>query len=194
MARRLFVALAPPETTRERLVAAAAGLRQALGPAARQLRWSAPDTFHLTLRFLGEVEEGRTAAVAGAVGAAAAASRRLALAVRGAGAFPSARHPRAVFLGLEGELPPLQALVAGLEARLAEAGFPPEPRPFRPHLTVARARDRRAPPGLEGALLEAAATPIPWPAEAVTLFESHLSGGGVRHEPVLVAPLGAAVG
>jgi 2'-5' RNA ligase len=190
MARRLFVALEPPEATRPRLVAAQQALHQALGAAARQLRWAAPATLHLTLRFLGDVEPDRVPAVEAALEIAAAQGHPLALEIRGAGAFPEARHPRALFLDVGGDLGPLRQLVASLEAGLVEAGFAAEPRPFRPHLTVARARERRGAIGLETALAAASVQSIAWPVGAVTLFESHLEAGGARHEAILVATLG----
>lgn len=189
---RLFVGLAPGAATRARLAAAAAGLHEALGPAARGLRFAAPETLHLTLRFLGEVEAARVAAVAGALRAAAAAAAPFALEVGGAGAFPGPGRPRVVFLSLGGDLAALAALAAGLEARLVAAGFPPEPRPFRPHLTVARPRGRARPAGLAAALAAAGGPAVPWAVAEATLFESHLGAAGARHEPLLVAPLGGA--
>jgi 2'-5' RNA ligase len=191
-ARRLFVALAPDAATRARLAGAAGALRAALGPAARDLRFAGPASLHLTLRFLGEVGEGRLAAVGRAVRRAASGATPLALEVRGAGALPDPRRPRAVYLGVEGDLAGLGALAAGLEAALAAAGFPPEPRPWHPHLTVARPRGRRRPAGLAEGLAGAAPPAVPWTAREITLFESHLGAGGARHEPLLVAPLGVS--
>jgi RNA 2',3'-cyclic 3'-phosphodiesterase len=191
--RRLFVALDPDEAVRAGVAAAIASLRLAAGPAGRQLRFGDPATVHLTLRFLGDVAEARVESVAAAVAAAAAESRPLSLEVRGAGAFPSPRRARVAWLGLGGDLAPLAALAAGLDRHLAPLGFAAESRPFTPHLTVARAR---APGGAHGlaASLEAASAalaPVPWRAEALTLFESHLERAGARHLPLLRAPLGA---
>ena len=188
--QRVFVALAPEPATRARLAEAAAGLRQALGPAARDLRFVAPAALHLTVRFLGEVARARLPEVAAALTAAAAGTPPLALVVRGGGAFPDARRPRAAFLAVQGDLEPLGALAAALESRLVAAGFPPDRHPHHPHLTVAWARARRRPAGLAAALAAAAPEPITWLAREVTLFESHLGAGGARHEPLLVVPLG----
>jgi 2'-5' RNA ligase len=194
MGRRLFVALAPGEAMQARLATAAAALRQRLGPLAGRLRWTDPASLHLTVRFLGDVEETRLAAVSAAVAAAARAGRPLSLEVGGPGAFPSARRPRALFLALGGEVEPLWALAAELEARLVAAGLAREPRPLSPHLTVARARERRGGPDLTAALAARVPDLVPWPVAALTLFQSHLGAGGARHEPLLVAPLGGPVG
>lgn len=185
---RLFIGLAPDAATRARL-AAAAGLREALGPAARGLRFAAPETLHLTLRFLGEVEAARVPAVGEALRRAAAAAGPFALEVGGARALPGPGRPRVLHLAVAGDLAALAALAAGLEARLVAAGLPPEPRPFRPHLTVARPRGRARPAGLAAALAATGAGRIAWPVREVTLFESHLGAGGARHVPLLVAPL-----
>jgi 2'-5' RNA ligase len=172
------------------------------------VRWTDPATIHLTLRFLGEVPAERVPAVAQAVAAAAATGRPLSLLVQGAGAFPSSRRPRVVWLGVGGEVAALRALVADLEARLAAAGFAPGagPRrataipnataasnrtaPFTPHLTLGRARSPHGAPALAPALAAPPGPPLPWPTDALVLFESHLGPGGARHEALQRAPLG----
>lgn len=189
--RRLFVALEPSEAVRRRIAAAAAELRRSAGRAADDVRWVPAENVHLTLQFLGAVPEPRVPDVEAAVRDAAAASRPLALEVRGAGGFPNARRPRVVWLGLEGDVAALGALAEDLGRRLAPLGFPPEARAFSPHLTVGRARDGRGAPGLGGALAHAAeAEGVAWRASELVLVESHLSPKGPRYEAVLRAPLG----
>jgi 2'-5' RNA ligase len=188
--RRLFVALEPPEPVRRRLALLAAELRRGAGRAADDVRWVEPEKIHLTLQFLGAVPEERVGAIEEAVRAAAAAARPLSLEVKGAGGFPNARRPRVVWAGLAGDLEPLAALVQDLGRRLAPLGFPPEERPFSPHLTLGRARDRRGAPGLAGALAHAAqADGAPWRAGELALVESHLSPKGPRYEAIARFPL-----
>ena len=184
------MALAPGPEVRAALSGAAAGLRRAIGPPAERLRWTDPSTLHLTVRFLGDVAEATLPAVLAAVGAAAAGGRPLELAATGLAAFPSARRPRALALALGGEVAALQALAAALEVGLVATGLPREPRPLRPHVTVARARERRGGPDLTVALAACPASGLRWTAGALTLFESHLGAGGARHEVLLEAPLG----
>jgi 2'-5' RNA ligase len=191
MNRRLFVALDPPEAVRRRVVAAVEALRRAAGRAAEEVRWGSPETLHVTLQFLGAVQEERIGELDAAVRAAAATSRPLQLELRGAGGFPNARRPRVVWLGLGGDLELLAALALELGRRLTPLGFPPEGRPLSPHLTVGRARDSKGASGLGGALAEAAqGEGITWRAGELVLFESHLEPSGARHEPLLRAPLG----
>ncbi len=191
--RRLFVALDPSEPVRRRIAALAAELRRDAGRAADEIRWVAPENVHLTLQFLGAVPEERVPDVEAAVRAAAAEGRPLALQLQGAGGFPNARRPRVVWAGLAGDVPALAALAAAVGRRLAPLGFPPEDRPFSPHLTLGRARDGRGAPGLAGALAHAAqAEGAAWRATELLLFESHLSPKGPRYEVIARAPLGGA--
>jgi 2'-5' RNA ligase len=189
--RRLFVALDPPEPVRRRIAAVVAALRRTAGHAADEVRWTATDTLHLTVQFLGAVPEERIPEIDAAVRTAAAGSPALQLELRGAGGFPNARRPRVVWLGIAGDVAPLAALAADLGRRLTPLGFQPETRPFSPHLTVGRARDAHGAAGLGGALAEASqGEGIAWRASELVLFESHLEPGGVRHEALLRAPLG----
>ncbi len=192
---RLFVALDPPEPVRRRIAAMQAELRRAAGRHADEVRWVAPEDVHLTLQFLGAVPEERLEALRGALAAAAGEARPLALELKGAGGFPSARRPRVVWAGVGGEVVPLASLAAGLGRRLAPLGFPPEDRPLSPHLTLGRAREGRGAPGLGGALAQVASLEgAPWRAEALVLYRSHLSPAGARYQPLDRFPLGQVRG
>ncbi len=191
MTYRLFVALEPPELVRRRLEEMVGELRRLGGSAAREVRWVAPGNVHLTLHFLGNAPEERLEEVKAAVAAAAAAARPLLLEVRGAGGFPNTRRPRVVWAGLAGDVAPIGPLVKDLGARLAPLGFPPEERPFSPHLTLGRARDGA--PGLAGALAAVKEVEVgTWRAGELVLFRSHLSPKGPTYEALLRAPLGGA--
>jgi 2'-5' RNA ligase len=96
-----------------------------------------------------------------------------------------------LWAGVRGEVAPLAALVSELGRQLGPLGFPPEERPFSPHLTLGRARDPRGAPGLAAALAQAADGPgAPWRASELVLFQSHLSPSGPRYEPLARAALG----
>jgi len=190
---RLFVALEPPDGVRRRLAALQAEVKRAAGRSAADVKWVPAENVHLTLQFLGAVPEERLEAVKQAVAGAASAAPAADLEVRGVGGFPSARRPRVVWAGLAGQVAALAQLVRDLGARLAPLGFPPEDRPFSPHLTLGRARDPRGAQGLASALAQAGELPgASWHAAEVTLFQSHLSPSGPRYEVLLRAPLGGA--
>jgi 2'-5' RNA ligase len=190
MPLRLFVALTPPGSVRRRVESVAAEIRRLAGRAADEVKWVGGENLHLTLQFLGNVPEDRVPALAAALGEAARASRPLHLEVRGAGGFPNARRPRVIWAGLEGDLGPLAELVRDLGLRLAPLGFPPEDRPWSPHLTLGRARGGGA-PGLAGALSAVReAQGGSWRAGEIVLFLSRLTPDGPRYEPLHRAPLG----
>lgn len=190
---RLFVAIEPPDLVRRRLAAMQERLKAGAGRHAGDVKWVPVENVHVTLQFLGAVPEERVEPVKAAVAATAAAAQPLHLELRGAGGFPSARRARVLWAGIGGDVAPLTALVSLLGQRLGPLGFPPEERPFSPHLTLGRSRDPRGAPGLAVALAQAADGPgAPWRASEIVLFQSHLSPRGPRYEPLSRAPLGAA--
>lgn len=134
-------------------------MRQGLWDAARPLRerrlpvkWVPPDGIHVTLKFLGEVEEAREAELRAALAQAAAAEGTggeggegggVTVQVEGFGVFPDFRRPRVVWAGVAPE-PALELLQHRVEQAFAPLGFPTEARAFRPHITLGRAaRDAR---------------------------------------------------
>ncbi|MGD8276482.1 MAG: RNA 2',3'-cyclic phosphodiesterase [Gemmatimonadota bacterium] len=183
---RLFVAINLPEAERTRLHHAAADLRRSALP----VRWVARDALHLTLAFLGEVAEPRLDTIRSALERVGAERTAFEVVVGGLGAFPSAKRPRVVWVGIEAA-PELLALQRDVEAALAPLGFEPEARPFSPHLTLGRAR-RDARPGDFGAferLAQAMRYGATVPVRSVDLMQSHLSSAGARYERIARAPL-----
>ena len=145
------MALNLPDGVRKALWAAAAPIRQLGLP----VKWMPPEGIHVTLKFLGEVADAREPELRAALGRAAAGIPALPLVVGGFGAFPALDRPRIIWAGLEPDRA-LEGLQRRVEQEFAPLGFPPEDRPFRPHLTLGRAaRDARPRhcDGLEDALL-----------------------------------------
>ena len=128
------------------LPAAAAGeLDSAVAPlrlAWPELRWTGRDAWHLTLAFLGEVDEGLTGKLGDRLQRAAARYPRLSLSLGGAGAFPTAARARVLWTGIRGDRRELADLAASVAAGARRAGVPPtqEGRRYEPHLTLARCR------------------------------------------------------
>ena len=180
---RLFIGLPLDEVARERIAAIVEGVR-ATEPAGRGVRWVRLDGLHLTLRFLGPTPESQLAALAEAIQAAAAGSDRIGLRIAGAGAFPSRGRPRALWLGIADGADRLGALAGRLEGALERAGWAREERPFRPHLTLARADGVRSGPDTVAALAAAVGdTSIDARLDRIVLFESITGSGPARYEP-----------
>jgi 2'-5' RNA ligase len=176
---RLFVALNLPDDVRRALWTAAAPVRELDLP----LKWVRPEGIHVTLKFLGEVPDARELELRAALGRAAAGGPALALVVAGFGAFPGFERPRVIWAGLQPD-PALESLQHRVEREFVPLGFPPENRPFRPHLTLGRAA-RDAKPrhcdGLEETVLRLRHQETTH-VEAVDLMQSVLqSGGAVYH-------------
>lgn len=187
---RLFVAVDLGAAARATLARAQDALRRRPFP----VRWVEPAGAHLTVRFLGGVDAALAPALAVALRAAAGDHAPFALRTGGPGAFPNARNPRVLWLGLAGPLDRLAALHAATEAALAPLGFPPEGRAFRPHLTLGRARQGAAPRDWDGLAAAFAALHdlpgAPLPVAALQLMRSELGPAGARYTTLATVPLG----
>ena len=176
---RLFVALAVPAGAADELDDAVEPFRRSW-PA---LRWTRRDAWHITLAFLGEVNETVSARLTARLEHAAARHPCLPVSLGGAGAFPGATRARVLWTGVRGEPRALAALAASVAAGARRAGVPPaeEGRRFQPHLTLARCRapvDARS-------LVESLSgyTGTPWTAGEIYLIRSHLPGGRPHDRP-----------
>jgi 2'-5' RNA ligase len=186
---RLFVAVVPPPEVLTDLGAAVAP-RQAEPAARRDLRWTGPEDWHVTLAFLGDVPDPVATGLAPALERAAAGHRPFPLALAGAGAFPAAPQARVLWCGLDGDHTGLAALAASVADAVTCAGAaPPDAgRPFRPHLTLARSRGR-TPADVRDLVtaLSGYASPS-WPVDRIQLIDSH-PGGKPRYSPIGRWPL-----
>jgi 2'-5' RNA ligase len=177
---RLFVALPLPAPARQEI----AGLLERMKSCEWPVRWVRDEGLHLTLKFYGEVAPERLEVIEESVRFAVAGTGPLALQLDGLGAFPSARHPRVLWVGLDAP-PALELLQHRLERGGEEIGFPPEGAPFQPHVTLGRLREgHRLPPGgIAG--MEGSYERVAFVADHVVLYESLLSPDGPRYEPRL---------
>ncbi|MGD8896091.1 MAG: RNA 2',3'-cyclic phosphodiesterase [Acidobacteriota bacterium] len=179
---RAFVALElAPEVRR-----AIAELIASLRPRVPGARWVRPDGVHLTLRFLGDTPPARIEQLRPALAGAASACEPFEARLSALGTFPGpGKPPRVLWLGIQVP-PPGLALQAACERAAVAAGFPPEGRPFRGHLTLARFRERVLRPALPPADLGAVRL------EILSLLRSDLRPGGAVYTPIDRFPLGGA--
>lgn len=191
MSLRLFLALEPSDGVRREAGRAAEHLGTAL-PKLRA-RYTAPDSVHLTLIFLGAVEEARVATIERAAAGVARTARPFGCATGGLGAFPSARRPSVLWLGFDQAGNALSGLQRDLEHALGGFLEHGERKRFVPHLTIARVT------GLGGTPRDAVADALrafrperaSWYVEALVLFHSELGPAGARHTPLARLPLAA---
>ncbi|MFQ6015366.1 MAG: RNA 2',3'-cyclic phosphodiesterase [Anaerolineae bacterium] len=107
---------------------------------AGPLRWVAPRNIHLTLKFLGNIPAARVDEIQAAMAEACQGLSPFQLTFGGLGCFPGLARPRVVWVGVEDKTGTLTELQGAVERNLKAIGFPPEGRPFSPHLTLARVR------------------------------------------------------
>lgn len=178
---RLFVAVNLPDDVRRGIWTASEPLRRAGLP----VKWVEPEDIHLTLKFLGDVEDERQEEMVQAVKQAARGARPFQLPVHGFGAFPSVERPRVIWVGCEG-VPPLELLQHHTEREMERVGFPLEGRPFRPHLTLGRTRKDSRPASLRGleSLLDGLVFEADPLVQSVELMESWLAPGGTTYRSV----------
>ena len=178
---RLFVAVPIAEAARQAIEEIVETIRAA-EPAGRGVRWVRLDGLHLTLRFLGPAPVAAVPALIEAMQAAAAGVTPFTVRIRGAGSFPPVGRPRTLWLGIDDPADGLARLAARLDDALAADGWPRSERPFRPHLTLARADGVRAGPATAAALrIAAAELDLASVIERVVLFESLTGGGPARY-------------
>lgn len=158
-----------------------------LAPRAR-VTWIPAERLHLTVRFIGHVDDERYRAIARALEPPLAVPA-FDLAFAGIGAFPASGPPRVIWAGVSKGLEALQALEREVTARLEATGIAPEDRAYSPHLTLARVREAA---GLKtAALLDGVRDRALGAArvEAITLFESRLSPKGPAYVALQKTPL-----
>jgi RNA 2',3'-cyclic 3'-phosphodiesterase len=190
--RRIFIAAPIPADASRVVSELVEGVRAVAVPGGgRDVRWVRLDGLHLTLRFLGPTLEDRVGLAREAVVEAAVGQAPIAVTLGGAGTFPSGGRPRALWLGVRDGVEALTDLAASVDRSLVDRGWPPETRPFRAHLTLARADGVPAGAAI-GARLAAAAAGLhlAFELDRIGLFESLTGGGPARYEPLDLAVLG----
>jgi 2'-5' RNA ligase len=197
---RLFIAVVPPQAAVDELAAVVRPLRGL--PDGQPLRWTAPETWHLTLAFLGEVPEESLPELEERLARAAHRHPVLRLRFAGGGRFGD----RTLWTGVQGDTLELRRLAESARAAARRAGLElDEDRPYRAHLTLARGStphrgasdrgashgaERRRGPDLRG--LKAALEDfqgIEWEAADLRLVRSVLGGGPARHTVLRSWPL-----
>lgn len=186
---RVFFAVELPEALRRALADGLASLRRLLPPA----RWVRPEGLHVTLKFLGELEDHVVERLRQDAALALRQVHPVTVALAGGGFFPSPRRPRVAWVGGEA------AGMEGWAGRLGECaqrhGVPTEERGFSLHLTLARLDRPWGGEAVERFLAEVAAWRLPpFEAREVVLFRSQLGAGGARYEALARLAVGIADG
>jgi 2'-5' RNA ligase len=190
---RLFVGVELSDEMKAAAASAAERLQDALKRAALHVdaRWIPTVNLHITLWFIGEVDDARAATISESL---ATPFRVPPFTVRaaGLGAFPPSGAPRVFWIGVTNGADSLSALHSELGGRLVPLGYEPERRPYSAHLTIARVKDtpRGSWSRIKSVLSESGADAGATTISLVTLFRSCTSPKGATYEPLLRIPLG----
>ncbi len=180
---RLFVAIDAPAVVRDALAV--------LAEPVRSVAWTPPHQFHLTLRFIGEVEATRLASIERALGPIRV--EPFILPVAGVGAFPPGRPPRVLWAGIGAGHPRLHQLRQRVDDALLASGLSNlDVRVFHPHFTLGRCGHGASTGAVSNFLKRHREFEAPpFRVEAFTLYQSTLAPGGARHTPLLRVDLAA---
>jgi len=136
---RAFIAIELPEEVKADLSSVQSRLRPERHP---YVKWVSVDGVHLTLKFLGNIDQEKVSPIAEAMAGAAQKASPFQLEVGGLGAFPNLRRPQVVWIAVKGEVEKLASLQRAIDHSLVALGFSPETRSFTPHLTLGRLKER----------------------------------------------------
>jgi len=185
---RIFLAIELSSGIRGKISSLQQELKKILPP----INWVRPESIHLTLKFLGYVEPSRISQLLLALEPIGAKQHGFSIEVQGVGVFPQVKHPRILWVGVSAKTHALQELVLEIEAALEPLGFPPEEKPYHPHLTLARIKRDNAIVGsalLENGVLEREQHLGTLSVDRLTLFESDLDSTGATYTPLGVVQL-----
>ena len=184
---RSFIAIEIPPPLKARMEEIQRELRR----TDADVKWVRPGAIHLTLKFLGSIRQEDVERICGARTPIVADGESFEVRVQGMGCFPNPRNPRVIWLGVDQGREALASLQGAIEKRMAELSFPPEDRPFSPHLTMGRVRSPRGRAGLAQAIEKHQGVLIgSFQAQEVILFRSELRPSGAVYTKLKEFPMG----
>lgn len=180
--KRIFIAIDLPEQIRERIAAHIAHLRKEF-PRLR-VGWERTEKLHLTLKFIGDMEEDKVEDLEAAIETVARKIDPFKLLVHKCGIFPSERKPRILWLGADDDSETAARLNELLENECETIGIKRETRDFRPHLTFARIREPHRSQELVEMHLRTEFEPVEFEVAEIVIYESRLQPTGSIYVPV----------
>lgn len=159
------------------------------------INWVRPESIHLTLKFLGYVAPAMVEQLLTAIEPIRKSQAPVTIEIQGLGVFPHIRRPRILWMGCTGDRPSLFNLVSRIEGVLEPLGFPPEEKPYHPHLTLARIKHDNSKVGsllVHSGWLEKPLNLGTLHIDRITLFRSELSPNGAEYSSLWTVPLNGA--
>ena len=153
-------------------------------------RWVRPENIHLTLKFLGDINNEYIKKAGDAIISAASENASMSLGAKGIGVFPGVKRPRVIWTGIVGQKKELADLQKTLDGNFETIGFPKEKRPFKGHLTIGRIKGKIDARRLVDAMKEFGRFESKtFMADEVVLFKSELKPSGAVYTKLMSAAL-----
>ncbi len=182
---RTFISVELPSEEKERIEETTASFRK----SGFGISWVKPENLHLTLKFLGEVDDKRIQDLTAALERALEGESRFGMELRGLGVFPDLKKPRVIWIGIEKGKENLTRMQGKIEEEFSKAGFPKEKRGFTPHLTIARVKSLKGIEKLTGGIKDVNFESEEIEVGEVVLMKSQLHPQGAIHTPIRIFKL-----
>ncbi|MBN1946758.1 MAG: RNA 2',3'-cyclic phosphodiesterase [Bradymonadales bacterium] len=187
---RMFIAFDLAIKVVEKLLLVQEDLHRPVSAAGATPRWTEASNIHLTLKFLGEMEQNQIVSVSQVVRDVAGRHPIFEMETYGIGCFPGPRQPRIIWAGTTRGADETLAMQQDIEDGLAAVGIPREDRPFHPHVTIGRLKTRKGRVDLTTILEPYREMPFgPSQVKDMALFQSILSPKGAIYKVIERFPL-----
>lgn len=180
---RAFIALELSEEIREEL----SRLQNELKKTGADVKWVAPENIHLTIKFLGDIEEDKIEQIKQILDSISSRTKAFGISLFKLGAFPSLSHPRVIWAGIDKGCAEVEKIASITGGELEKVGFQKEERPFSAHLTLGRVLSGKNKDGLKQKVLSLVVQAKSCALKHVTLFRSKLTPRGAIYTPIYTA-------
>ena len=183
---RAFIAIELPETIKSSIETIQTRMKSLTLP----MRWVRLENIHLTMKFLGDIEEMEIERIDTALMDSVKTHPPLTISAKGVGVFPGFRRPRVLWVGINDHETGLAGLQNSIEEQLHRIGYPKEGRPFKGHLTIGRAKGHVDNIKLKAALDSFLSFESPsFTVDEFFLYRSVLKPGGSEYTKLIRIPL-----
>lgn len=182
---RLFMAVDLPEECKQKIH----GIQKILESVPADVKWVAPQNYHITLKFLGSILSARIETAKQILDECAQSLKSFKVMLDTAGAFPMVDKPDIIWIGQREESDNLKRAAGDLQTALSKEGFSIDTKPFHTHVTIGRSRSDRNHRELSAVIKTLNIEPIEISVSHLTIFQSTLSSDGPRYAELYRSPL-----
>ena len=178
---RTFIAIELPSEIKDSL----SRLQEELKTSGADVKWVTPENIHLTLKFLGEIDDKKIDKIIKIIDDTAKEKNKFQIRISSLGAFPKVDFPRVIWVGVDTGDKETKEIAEGLEEKIAKIGIPKEDRPFSSHITIGRTKSSLNREGLVQDLKDKAELgggKLNFYVTKITLFKSTLTPKGPIYE------------